>query len=138
MARVAGLADVLRPYDGTGPSPSDYYRLTPIMEHVLANFGGTITVQKLAKTAHLSVSQLQREFQRLLGMSPMNYLIRVRLFVARREMEDTDEPLGNIALSCGIHDQSHFARDFRTRVGIKPGAYRTKFRESRGLPERNW
>ncbi|MEK0447923.1 MAG: hypothetical protein RL088_191 [Verrucomicrobiota bacterium] len=126
--KVAGLAGVLRPYDGAGPSPGDYHRLTPVMEYVLANFGVSITVRALAKIAHLSVSQLQREFGRLFGMTPMEYLIRVRLLVARRQMEETDEPIGNIAISCGFHDQSHFARYFRSRVGMTPGEYRTKFR----------
>jgi AraC-like DNA-binding protein len=126
---VAGLAGVLRPYDGAGPSPGDYHRLTPVMEYALGNFGARITVRQLAKIAHLSVSQLQREFQRLFGMTPMEYLLRVRLLVARRQMEESDEPLGNIALECGFHDQSHFARYFRNRVGMTPGEYRSKFRK---------
>lgn len=127
---VAGLAGVLRPYDGAGPSPGDYHRLTPVMEHVLTNFSRSITLPELAKAAHLSVSQLQREYQRLFGMSPMEYIIRVRLLVARRQLEESADPLGNIALDCGFHDQSHFTRYFRDRVGMTPGAYRRKFRKT--------
>ena len=129
--KVGGLAGIMRPYDGAGPSPGDYHRLTPVVEHVLANFGTPISVPSLAKLAHLSVSQLQREFQRLFGMTPTEYLIRVRLLVARRQMEDTDELLANIAAACGFHDQSHFARYFRERVGMTPGAYRMKFRKGK-------
>jgi AraC-like DNA-binding protein len=136
--KVVGLAGVLRPYDGTGPSPGDYHRLTPVMEHVLAHHGTTITVSELARIAHLSVSQLQREFIRLFGMSPMDYLIRVRLLIARRRMEETDEPIGNIAVECGFHDQSHFTRYFRERIGMTPGDYRNRFRNKRtslaGIP----
>jgi AraC-like DNA-binding protein len=125
---AVGLAGVLRPYDHTGASPAAYNRLTPVMEHVVARYGERIALPDLAARAHLSASQLQREFRRLFGQTPGEYLLRVRLLMARRRLEETDDPFGLIALECGFYDQSHFNRAFRAHVGMPPGAYRRRFR----------
>lgn len=123
-----GLAGVLRPYDHTGPSSGQYSRLTPAMEHVLAHFGDTIETSQLAQLANLSVSQFQREFRRLFRMSAGEYLLRVRLLIARRRLEETNDAVGQIALDCGFYDQSHFNRSFRAKMGIPPLTYRKQFR----------
>jgi len=94
---------------------------------VLAHHRERLTVAELAGMANLSVSQLQREFRRLFNMSPGDYLIRVRLLVARRQLEETHLPVGEIALDCGFYDQSHFNRAFRQQVGLTPRAYRKRF-----------
>lgn len=123
-----GIAGVMRPFDHSGPSPSHYSRLTPVMEFVLANYGQPVEVAELAKLAHLSVSQFQREFRKLFGMSAGEYLLKVRLLIARRRLEDTAEPVGQIALDCGFYDQSHFNRTFRAKMGMAPLGYRKRFR----------
>ena len=126
--KPVGIAGVLRPYDHTGPSPAQYSRLTPAMEFVLAHFRERIEVARLAALAHLSVSQFQREFQRLFGMSAGDYLLKVRLLMARRALEEGNTAVGEIALDCGFYDQSHFNRAFRAHLGLPPLAYRRRFR----------
>ncbi len=126
--RPVGLAGVLRAYEHTGPSPAHYSRMTPVMEYVLAHYGEKIPIQRLAGLAHLSVSQFQRDFRRLYGMSPGDYLLKVRLLMARRALEETGLAVGTIALECGFYDQSHFNRAFRAQLGIPPLEYRHRFR----------
>ena len=124
---VIGIAGVMRPFDHTGEAPGEYRRLTPALEFVLERFGDRITVGDIAKKAHLSVSHLQREFQRIFGMTPSDYLLRVRLLMARRRLEQTNEPIGKLALDCGFYDQSHFTRAFRRATGLRPLDYRRRF-----------
>ena len=126
--RAIGVAGVMRPYDHAGPSPVQYNRLTPVMDFVLKRYGERIDAAQMAALANLSVSQFQREFQKLFGMSPGEYLLRVRLHMARRRLEESDQPLGTVALECGFYDQSHFNRAFRAQVGLAPRAYRSRFR----------
>jgi PAS domain S-box-containing protein len=125
--KVIGLAGVLRPYDQEGEVPGESRRLTPAFQFILAHFGERITVAEIARRAHLSVSQLQREFQRLFGMTPSDYVLRVRLLAARRRLEQTRGSVGEIALACGFYDQSHFTRAFRTATGLRPLEYRKRF-----------
>lgn len=131
--RPVGIAGVMRPYDHAGALPGDYDRLTPVMEYVLASYGERIEIARMAERAHLSISQLQREFRKLFGLSPGDYVLKVRLLMARRRLEDGDEPVGTIALDCGFYDQSHFNRAFRAHVGMPPRGYRQRFRRRSSL-----
>ncbi|WP_225890025.1 helix-turn-helix domain-containing protein [Indioceanicola profundi] len=47
-----------------------------------------------------------------------------RIERAKHLMLTTDEPLARIALDCGLADQSHLTRLFRTRVGMSPQSWR--------------
>lgn len=124
---VIGLAGVMRLYDHAGSAPGDYRRLTRACEYVLAHYAHPIAIADLASRAHLSASQLQREFRRLFGMNPGDYILRVRLLIARRQLEESSTPVGQIALDCGFYDQSHFTRAFRAATGLSPLAYRRRF-----------
>jgi AraC-like DNA-binding protein len=132
---VCGLAGVLRAFTRTSASPSQYDRLTAACEFVLGHYAEPVSVADLAARAHLSVSQLQREFQRLFGMTPSDYLLRVRLLMARRQLEQTDTPVGQIALDCGFYDQSHFTRSFNRANGLTPLAHRRRFQVHRTSPQ---
>jgi AraC-like DNA-binding protein len=129
---VIGIAGVLRPYDQEGEVPGESRRLTAAFQFVLSHFGERITVTEMARRAHLSVSQLQREFQRLFGMAPSEYVLRVRLLAARRQLEQTRDSVGQIALGCGFYDQSHFTRAFRSATGLRPLEYRRRFAPQSG------
>lgn len=130
---VLGIAGVMRPYDQAGGAPGEYRRLTPACEFVLAHYAQPIALDELARRAHLSTSQLQREFRRLFGMNPGDYILRVRLLMARRQLEETLNPVGQIALDCGFYDQSHFTRAFRQATGLRPLDYRRRFTPKRPL-----
>ena len=121
-----GLAGILRPFEQAGRAPDEYRRLTPVMEHVVAHYGRRIDVAHLARLADLSPSQLQREFRRLFGITPGEYVLQTRLLMARRRLEATTDPIGRIARECGFYDQSHFTRAFKRRVGVPPLAYRRR------------
>jgi AraC-like DNA-binding protein len=47
-----------------------------------------------------------------------------RIEWAKRMMHESDEPLSQIALACGLADQAHFTRLFRKFVGMPPSQWR--------------
>lgn len=124
---VIGIAGVMRRAEHAGVAPREYARLAPALTAVLSGYGRALTVADLARRAGLSVSQLQREFARLLHQTPSAYIVRVRVLMARRLLERTTQALGTIALDCGFYDQSHFTRTFRTQTGMAPSDYRKRF-----------
>jgi AraC-like DNA-binding protein len=124
---VIGIAGVMRPYQQAGEAPGDYHRLTPALEHVLHGYGGVVTVEAMAEKASLSVSQFQRQFIKLFGMTPGDYLLRVRVLMARRLLEQTGDSLGVITEKTGFYDQSHLSRSFRQQLGLSPSEYRRRF-----------
>ncbi|BCX46255.1 AraC-type DNA-binding domain-containing protein [Haloferula helveola] len=125
--RVTGLAGVLRPHDEAGAAPGMLQRLTPAIRKVLRDYGEGLRVGELAGLCGLSTSQFQREFKRLLGMTPSAYLTWVRIQAARQRLSEGDSLLAEIALECGFCDQSHFVKRFRAETGMRPLDYRRKF-----------
>jgi AraC-like DNA-binding protein len=121
---VAGIAGVLRPFDHAGHAPDEYRRLTPVLGHVVANYRRRLGVNDLARRAGLSPSQLQREFRRLFSMTVGDYILRLRLLMARKRLRATTDAVGRIAADCGFYDQAHFTRAFKRHTGQTPLEYR--------------
>jgi AraC-like DNA-binding protein len=92
--------------------------------HIDAHLADRIRIENLAKLLGLSVGHFCRAFKSTFGVSAHDYLTRRRIEVAQGLMLTTGEPLGAIALSCGMSDQSHFSRWFRRIVGETPHQWR--------------
>ena len=89
-----------------------------------SNLDSRISNEELAVVAKLSSSHFCRAFKVSFGESPHGYVTRRRMERAQGLMLTTDAPLGQIAVYCGLADQSHFSRLFHRLVGESPGAWR--------------
>jgi len=78
----------------------------------------------LSTQAHCSVATLNRQFQRHLGLSPLQWLTRERLAKAARLLMTTRLPIGAIGQEVGITDPYYFTKCFTKRYGLSPTAYR--------------
>jgi AraC family transcriptional regulator len=85
----------------------------------------------LARDADVHPMHLIRVFRTHGGCSPGEYVQTRRIAHACRLLLDTDVPLTRLALHLGYHDQSHFTRAFKARIGTAPGAYRDPDRAQR-------
>jgi len=128
---LCGVAGIKRPYEQAGQAASGYSRLMKVVEYVSENYSEPIETPDMAAHAGLSASQLQREFARLFGISPNRYLREIRIGVARRLLETSDDSISLIASSCGFYDQSHFSRQFKASTGMPPLQYRKRYRPAR-------
>jgi len=122
--RVSGIAGILQPFGQAGHAPDEYRRLTPAIEYVVANYQRPLAVGDLARRVDLSPSQLQREFRRLFNMPVGDYILRLRLLMARKRLRGTADAVGRIATDCGFYDQAHFTRAFKRHTGQTPLEYR--------------
>ncbi|MDP4803885.1 MAG: helix-turn-helix transcriptional regulator [Candidatus Nanopelagicales bacterium] len=91
---------------------------------VRADAAASWRVGELAAVAQLSTSQLERLCRRTLGMAPRGVLQRLRIENAVRLLATTTLTAGEIAAACGFYDQSSFTRQFRSVLGLTPGAFR--------------
>lgn len=94
---------------------------------IRADVGGPWRVSALATLAGLTPVQLERLCRRTLGLSPQQLIQRLRIEHAVHLILTTKDTLGNVAAQCGFYDQSSFTRQFRTVLGITPGAYRQRY-----------
>ena len=110
------------------PMPQDEAaRLARLMDFVRAHPTGDWTLASLADRAAMSVRTLQRQFQQSLGMSPVDWLVRERVELARQLLETSTRPLAQVASLAGFGSDESFRRHFRLATGVSPMAYRRQF-----------
>ena len=79
---------------------------------------------ELARVAHLSEAQFGRRFQREIGISPMQYVGRLRIARARELLERSRLNVAEVARASGFSDPFHFSRAFKRAVDVSPRTYR--------------
>ena len=95
-----------------------------VATHIDANLGADIRIRDLATLLGFSHSHFCRAFRVSFGIPPHLYVTRRRIEFAQTLMLTTPAKLSEIALTCGMSDQSHFTRAFRRVVGDTPHAWR--------------
>jgi len=101
--------------------------LGSVVAAMIRKMGRKVTSAELAKAAGMSVRGLERAFDRDYGLSPQQYLRRLRMQTACQLLVSSRLALAQVADRCGFADQSHFTRDFRGLTGMTPRAYRLTF-----------
>lgn len=84
---------------------------------------GQVTISDLVAAAGVSARSLYGGFRRWRNSTPMSYLRRVRLDLARKELQRIAREGGKIteiAGNCGYEHLSRFSKDYRARFGESP------------------
>jgi AraC family transcriptional regulator len=109
--------------------PSQVARVTRSVRIIEQNSESELTLRRLAREAKLSPYHFLRCFQQLIGVTPHQYLLRVRLRDAATRLATEPGKVLDIALDCGFGDVSNFNRAFRREFGMSPQRFRRN-----GLP----
>jgi AraC-like DNA-binding protein len=111
--------DYLQPVGGLAP-----WQLRRAQQMLLANIEANLPLRHVAKACGLSTSHFARAFKISTGVSPLKWLIALRIDLSRMTLTQSDISLVDVAGMYGFSDQSHFSRVFRRVVGKSPGAWR--------------
>jgi transcriptional regulator GlxA family with amidase domain len=101
--------------------------LREIQRTVLEDVAGEHSVEAMAVRAHMSPRNFARAFRAETGITPARYVERVRVEAARRRLEDTAEPIAEIATGCGFGTAETMRRVFLRTLEVGPGEYRRRF-----------
>jgi len=101
--------------------------LDQVEEFLHEHFSESFGFDEVARVAGVHPVHLARVFRKKYGCTIGEYLRRLRVEFARRQMSTTRRPLGEIALAAGFADQSHFTKAFKAHFGLKPSDYRRFF-----------
>ncbi len=94
------------------------------IQFVLNNYEREISITDIAKYVFLSPSYFTRAFKEETGLSPMQYLLNVRIKRACELLEETDLRVGEIAHSVGFSNQQRFNDMFKKQTSMTPMQYR--------------
>ena len=97
---------------------------------LLNDSGSGHSLKQIAAHCGLSRSYFEKAFKVSLGTPPHRWLVRQRIQRAGEKLEQTNDSVSSIALSCGFTDQSHLTRVFGAIVGSSPGAWRRQRKAS--------
>lgn len=98
-----------------------------IRQHVLDSPHGDLRVSVLAERAHVSERHLRRLFRDALGLSPREFVQRVRLEQAQRLLCESRASVREVARRSGYASADGFARRFESAFRVSPRAYRARF-----------
>lgn len=108
------------------PRP-DHAVLRTVIDHIVADPSGDLSVAALAAVANVSPRQLTRLFREHQNESPAAVVRRIRLEIATRLLATTDLPLGGIARRCGFSSIETLRQAFVARYEVSPSAFRAMF-----------
>lgn len=86
-----------------------------------------LTLESIAKRLRCHPRYLGRIFQRSMGMSVSDYLLRTRMERACKLLKIGRLDVTRVAYEVGYTDKSNFSRAFRKIMGVPPGEYRKRF-----------
>ena len=104
-------------------APSEYVS-ERIRRYLCYHFEEDITLEKLASVMNTSPSTISHIFKRHLGISPIQYLQRIRIGEAQTLLGSSDLSIQEIALRTGYNSPDHFYLIFRKNTGMSPIQYR--------------
>jgi AraC-like DNA-binding protein len=91
-----------------------------------ARYREPLDVQTLAGVAHLSPAHFSREFRRVFGATPHQYLLTRRLERAAALLRNTEHSVADICFEVGLASVGSFTTSFRRVYGVTPTRYRAE------------
>jgi len=94
-----------------------------------------LNVAALAARLGVHRATLHRVFTRSYGVSPVQYLGRLRLRLALELLTDTRLPIADVAVQTGLPDVAYFSKLIRRHTGYNPRAYRHRHAHTASPPD---
>ncbi len=114
------------------PSPVEERKPPPWLrrarELLHDRFAEKLSLGEIAAAIDVHPVHFARVFRRHHGCTPGDYIRRLRVEFASRQLASTEIPLVEIALMAGFPDQSGFTKTFRHLMRMTPGEFRRHFR----------
>lgn len=144
--KIIGVMGTVQPCDGRFQTFLSDGKTAAVIERALRAPGAIHTVAAMARATGMSPKRLGRQFHRVTGIAPREFLMLCRIKHACEQLLAPAKTVATIAQEAGFCDQSAFAYQFRKVVGIAPLEYRRhaveatraarRFDRSRGMSQR--
>jgi AraC family transcriptional regulator len=128
---IEGLALEILGYGSKQPERSPNcppFWLKRSRQFLHANFTGSVTLRDVAASAEVHPVHLARVFRQYYNCTVGEYVRRLRIEFASRELAQSERPLVDVAAAAGFSSQSHFSTVFKRYTNFTPAAYRATFR----------
>ncbi len=94
------------------------------LDHIELHYETIGNLDEVAEVAQMSKYHFLREFRRYTGITPIEYLNKLRIEKAVNLLRTTNMNLQDISRSVGYANGNYFSKVFRSWVGVSPGRFR--------------
>jgi len=101
--------------------------------YIEAHYGEKISVEQLAERAATSARNFIRRFKKATHNTPLEYIQRVRIEVAKKQLEATPLSIHEVMYNTGYQDDKTFRTLFKRYAGLTPLEYRHKYNREMAL-----
>ena len=99
-------------------------KLRDAVLYIESRFDESITQPDIAKAAGMNHTTLTALMKEELGLTAIEYLMKYRITVAKKQLEFTSVPIKDIANMTGFKTVQHFSRVFKAQTGETPAEFR--------------
>ena len=99
-------------------------QFSEIADYLNEHIEESITLETLTKEFMINRNKLNDLFMKQSSMTCMNYLLKLRIDLAKILLTKTELPIGEISARVGYPDSNYFAKVFKNNVGMTPTGYR--------------
>lgn len=99
-----------------------------VKEYIEEHFKEELSLEDLCRVSYMNKYYLVHSFKKYCGMTPIQYIIHLRLKMACNLLLNSDYSIAHIASFIGMSSQSYFAQTFKKEFGISPLMYRKRTR----------
>ena len=119
---------LMRVYQSGNDISRQELELTEIIGYIQEHYQETISIKELAEQMNMSPRNFSRIFHKTCGLSPVNYIIKLRIDHACELLQNSSLTVSQVAYACGFQDSNYFTRQFKGISGFSPRDYRRSFR----------
>ena len=99
-----------------------------VQEFIEANYQDKLTVDELSEKSSIGRRTFERRFKRSTGNSVIEYIQRVRVEAAKRQLEAGKKTINEVIYEVGYSDVNAFRLVFKKYTGLSPIDYRNRYR----------
>ncbi|MBD2872361.1 AraC family transcriptional regulator [Paenibacillus arenilitoris] len=103
--------------------------LRQVVHYLSTQYAHPVSIEQMAESLGYNRAYLSRLFKQRTGVSPVTFLLKLRIDTARRMLRERPElTIEQVAASVGLQDALYFSKQFRKLHGQSPTAYREAMR----------
>ncbi|SEW39656.1 transcriptional regulator, AraC family [Chitinophaga sp. YR573] len=104
---------------------NNHSRLHYVLNYIQEHLTEKIAVDALSRKAYLSRNMFFKWFKEQFGITPLDYINRERVKLAKQLLSNPHHNIGTVSKLCGFSDVNYFVRIFKKTEGTTPKAYQS-------------
>lgn len=98
-------------------------RMAFVIDHIKTNIRENLNLEDLSSKACMSKAHFSRTFKLELGLSPMEYILKERLRLAKNYLQLANYQIQEVCFMSGFNNYTYFIRAFKSEFGVTPKVF---------------